>query len=396
MHSEDLSLNENEHHLDAEKSFQPDEHHVDPNKPPHSQEDSVSSGIPPLSGSDSESDVSCKDTDSPNYHERAKRSALRKSAVLDGRAPKKVMFQDEVSRQSSAGDPSDGSVKNDVESSQPTPGGPKTNSASTNGLTRDFLSRGEPVLPTIPQHDGSSSQPTSTQNNLEPLVLQPIYEHQILAESVSKGDSRHEQVTDPLPQPEAAPPNVARKSVSASPSNSQTNAPQPSASVASDPSKTPPKPAPLSKSQAQSSKQGRKPVFKTKKRESNLVNLSEIGFKFVLHERLPLQLHLKPDVKDTKEREKNFELLKAWVDFRHYLFATLDPRKEQYIADKSKIPYDIFNRHVKKLIMLQKNNKIDSVFSETPAHLNAILATADVTEPAQPSNPIQVKAEGIS
>lgn len=113
-----------------------------------------------------------------------------------------------------------------------------------------------------------------------------------------------------------------------------------------------PKPAPAVIS---SNKNGPRPISIVKNREPNAVNLSEIKFRFVLHKRLPAKLNLETQAKSDAEIEKNFELLKAWVDFRHYVFAKVDPKKENYFLPEFENPTDILRRHVKQLIMLQKN-----------------------------------------
>lgn len=103
-----------------------------------------------------------------------------------------------------------------------------------------------------------------------------------------------------------------------------------------------------------------KPV-EIKKREPNIVNLNEIKLRFVLHVSLPGKLNLEPRVKSVDERDKNFELLKAWVDFRHYLFAQLDPQKGSKIRLENQNIYSIQSRYVKKLAALQKEGVTKSV-----------------------------------
>lgn len=112
---------------------------------------------------------------------------------------------------------------------------------------------------------------------------------------------------------------------------------------------------------------------RAKKRDLNLVSLNQIKFRFVLHESLPSKLNVELQVKDADEREKNFEILKAWVDFRHFLFAQLDPQKSAKIRLENQKIYSIQSRHVKTLTALQKNNEIQSVFSVSPARLKGIL-----------------------
>lgn len=88
--------------------------------------------------------------------------------------------------------------------------------------------------------------------------------------------------------------------------------------------------------------------------------IDQVNFRFLLVENLPSALKVQQLAKNKKQTKLDFELIKAWVDFRHFLMVQTDPKNLGTSTVGLWEVYDFTNSFIEKLLLIQKNLKIDS------------------------------------
>lgn len=100
--------------------------------------------------------------------------------------------------------------------------------------------------------------------------------------------------------------------------------------------------------------------------EPNIID--EINFRFLLVESLPSVLEVKQSKKSTEKEKFDFELMKAWVDFRHYLLVQTDPKQFGTSSVGLWEVYEIMNYFIEELLVRQNNSKFDDPMSSILPH----------------------------